>query len=134
MNSLKGHISGIKVNGSMSVVTINLGPSVVLKSIVIDTPETVPYLREGRPVNLLFKETEVIIGTPGKLMISIQNQIPATVERIDNGELLTKLELQAVPGRIIAIIATAASQKMQLKKGKKVIAMIKLNEIMLSEC
>jgi molybdopterin-binding protein len=134
MNSLKGHISGITTNGSMSIVSLTLGASITLKSIVIDTPQTATYLREGTPLNLLFKETEVVIGIPENSLTSIQNRIPATLVRIENGVLLTKLELKSAAGNIVAIAGSEAIREMQLQEGDEVVAMIKLNEIMLSEC
>lgn len=134
MNSLKGHITEITVNGSMSLVTMSLGKDITIKSIVIDTPQTAPYLKKGEQLNLLFKETEVVIGAGALSMISIQNLIPATISKIENGVLLSKLVLQSTAGNIVALAATAAIKKMQLKEGDKVEAMIKFNEIMLSEC
>jgi len=134
MNSLKGHIDEITVNGSMSLVAIDVGAELILKSIVIDTPETVPYLRKGTQINLLFKETEVIIASLENHHVSIQNRIPATVSHVENGVLLTKLDLKSGAGRIVSIISTEAFREMQLKEGDKVLALIKLNEIMLSEC
>ncbi|MCW5515987.1 TOBE domain-containing protein [Muriicola sp. Z0-33] len=134
MNSLKGHIAEITVNGSMSLVTLTLGEAITLKSIVIDTPQTAPYLQEGVELNLLFKETEVVIANDDIPGISMQNQIPATISNIEMGVLLSRLVLQSAAGIIVAVAAAEAIRKMQLKEGDKVIALIKLNEIILSEC
>ncbi len=134
MNSLKGHIAEVTVNGSMSLVSIDIGQGLIIKSIVIDSPNTAAYLKKGVQLDLLFKETEVVIGAGDLSMISLQNQIPATISQIENGVLLSKLVLQSVAGKIVSLTATEAIKKMQLKKDDEVIVMIKLNEIMLSEC
>lgn len=134
MNRLKGHITEITVNGSMSLVAVTIGETITLKSIVIDTPETAAYLKKGMQLNLLFKETEVVIGAGENLVISIINQIPATITQIESGKLLSKLVLNTAAGKIVSIISSEANRNLQLKKGAKVVAMIKLNEIMLSEC
>ena len=134
MNSLIGQVSEIIDCGSMSLVTLNLGEEISLKSIVIDTPETAAYLRKGTELNLLFKETEVVIGTGKNPSISLQNQISATIGQIESGILLTKLVLHTTAGQIVSIVSTADIRQMHLEEGNKVVAMIKSNEIMLSEC
>ena len=118
----------------MSLVTLNIGEEITLKSIVIDTPETAAYLRKGTELNLLFKETEVVIGTGKNPTISLQNQISATIGQIESGILLTKLVMHTTAGKIVSIVSTSAIRQMQLEEGNKVVAMIKSNEIMLSEC
>ena len=134
MNRLKGHIEAVTVNGSMSLVEINLGTDLMLKSIVIDTPATAAYLKKGTELNLLFKETELIIAKDKALDISIENRILATIVKIESGTMLCKLHLTTGAGNMVAVISANAARQLQLKESDKVIAMIKLNEIMLSEC
>ncbi|MDC6351992.1 TOBE domain-containing protein [Zeaxanthinibacter sp. PT1] len=133
MNKVKGVISGIEVSGSLSLVSVHCGNR-VLKSIIIDTPDTLGYLVQGADVELLFKETEVVIAKPGPLDISLQNRIPATVFSISKGELLSSLILNSELGKLESIISTAAVTQLKLEPGKVVQAMVKLNEMMLSPC
>lgn len=105
---------------------------IAFTSIVIETPETADYLKLGAPVKVMFKETEVIIGKSGA-DISLQNQIPVKVVAIEQGQLLSQLNLQYQGYHLCSIITTNAVKKLQLKPGVEVIAMIKTNEIMLSE-
>jgi molybdopterin-binding protein len=132
MNSFEGHIATIEVSGNMSLVTVAVDKKQTLKAIVIETPETASYLKSGSPVHVLFKETEVVIGSTKNHEISLQNRIPGTINHIEQGLLLSKLEIQTKVGIIRSIISTAAVLQLGLKKGKEVIAMIKLNELMLS--
>ena len=132
MNSFEGHIATIEVSGNMSLVTVAVNKKQTLKAIVIETPETASYLKNGSPVHVLFKETEVVLGSTKNHEISLQNRIPGTINHIEQGLLLSKLEIQTKVGIIRSIISTAAVLQLGLKKGKEVIAMIKLNELMLS--
>lgn len=131
MNSFNGNIKTIQVNGNLSLVLVEVTPKLQLKAIVIDTPETAAYLQSEAPVAVLFKETEVIIATAEVPQISLQNRIPASIVSVEKGVLLTKLKLQSDAGVLIAIISTDSASHLELQEGKKVIAMIKLNEVML---
>ncbi len=104
-----------------------------ITAIVIDTPETLPLLKIGNEVKAIFKEAEVAIGLGEKHMISMQNQLSGTIKHIDASELLSKVVLQIETGEISSIITTNAVQALNLAKGMKVTALIKTNEIMLSE-
>lgn len=132
MNILKGEITSIKTNGSLSQVTI-LIKDVFFTTIVIETSSTASYLRLGNPIKVIFKETEVVIGKKTTDAISIQNRTIGEILEIEKGELLSKLILDTTVGRLIAIITSDALEQLQLQAGKKVTAMIKTTEIMLSE-
>ncbi|MDN5200111.1 TOBE domain-containing protein [Fulvivirgaceae bacterium BMA10] len=131
MNILKGEITEIESQGNLSLVKIQVGQT-VLKSIVIETPATSNYLTRGNPVNVLFKETEVVIGKDINGHISLQNQLLCTINAIEKGKLLSKLTLEYNSEKIISIITTGAVDQLSLQKGDTVMAMVKTNEIMLS--
>ncbi|ELR73437.1 tobe domain protein [Fulvivirga imtechensis AK7] len=132
MNILTGKITAIEVSGSLSLVTA-VAEDVVLKSIVIETPETASYLQEGRPVKLLFKETEVIIGVGNLSNISLQNRIAGTVSSIEKGSLISRLVINTRLGEIVSVITTRAVEQLNIDINAEVKAMIKTNEMMLSE-
>jgi len=131
LNVLHGTIQDLKVHGNLTLVKVTVS-DVTLTSIVIETPETANYLKVGAPVKVMFKETEVIIGKSGA-DISLQNQIPVKVVSIDQGQLLSQLNLLYQEHNLCSIITTNAVKKLQLKPGVEVIAMVKTNEIMLAE-
>jgi len=133
MNSLQGHIVNIEVSGNLSIVSVAISEQILLKAIVIETPETASYLQKGRQISMLFKETEVIIGTGKNNAISLQNKIPGRIKHIEKGKLLSKIILDISNGEIISIISTNAVDQLGLKVHLNVTAMIKLNEVMLSE-
>ncbi len=132
MNLLKGKISGVKVNGELSLVSIQVG-EFRFSSIVIDTPKTSSYLQLEHPVKIIFKETEVIMATGKVHPISLQNRIPGTIFSIESDNLLSKVVLNSTIGKITSIITTNAVNQLELEVGKEAIAMIKTNELMLSK-
>ena len=131
MNSIEGNIAEIKTQGSLSLVKV-LANNILFNAIIIDTPETASYLSIDQKVSIVFKETEVIIGTDEHAKVSLQNRIVGKVQSLDCNELLTKVTLQTTIGRITSIITTNAAQNLKLKVGDTACAFIKTNEIMLA--
>lgn len=132
MNILTGQISSIETKDSLSLVKILVGAT-TLTTIIIDTPVSAPFLKVGTTVKALFKETEVVVGLDEQHAISIQNRLPGTIKDITYGDLLTKVSIQTETNSITAIITTQAVKELALTDGLSIQAMIKTNEIMLSE-
>ncbi len=130
MNILKGKITEVKVHGNLSLVHLAVGET-SLKAVVIESPEQAPWLREGNIVDVMFKETEVILGKNQDHAISLQNRFPCTILAIEQGELLSRLVMQHAEGRIVSIITSAAVRQLELQPGDDVLAMVKTNELML---
>ncbi len=131
MNTLKGHITDLTVDGTLTLVDAAVG-DVHFSAIVIDTPDTAAYLKVGNGVEVVFKETEVIIGLPNVEGISLRNRVPGTIQKLQKGDLLSRLELQTDIGTVSSIITTNAVRALELEVGSEVVAMVKTNEVMLS--
>jgi len=132
MNRLEGSIEKIRVCESLSLVTIDcLGQR--LSSIIIETPKTVDYLIEKNSIQVLFKETEVIIGLGSNQSVSLQNQLPCKITSIKKGELLSAINLDFKGMTIRSIITSNAVNQLELKAGMEVLALIKTNEVMLAK-
>lgn len=132
MNIFKGKITSIKISGSFSLVEVNV-EDIFFKSIIIETPETATWLVEDNEINVIFKETEVVIGKGLEHAVSMQNKIHGEIFEIDNGALLSRITISTTVGKIVSIITYNAVQQLQLQVGENVTAMIKTNEIMLSQ-
>jgi len=132
MNILKGYIEGIKVNGDLSIVHVNVA-GFIFSTIVIDTPKTASFLKVKNDVKIIFKETEVIIGVGDMSGISLRNKMVGTVTRIDADILLSKLIMKTEIGEISSIITSNAVKQLKIKLGMEVTAMVKTNEIILSK-
>ena len=118
MNILKGTIEKLSVSGSLTLINLKV-QHLPITAIVIDTPETASYLEIGNAISVVFKETEVIIV--------------GIISKVQSKELLSKLTIDTPVGEISSIITTNAVQQLNLTEGIEVTAMIKTNEIMLSE-
>lgn len=131
MNKLNGIISEIQSYEGLSLVKVQSG-SLIFSSIVLDTSETVNYLKTANPVEIIFKETEVIVSKDLNPNISVQNRLLCIVESIKKGVVLSQLDLK-IDGQIIkSIITTNACEKLNLKENDNVLALIKTNEVSLS--
>lgn len=132
MNILKGTIEKLTVAGSLTLIGIKVN-SIGLSAIVIDTPQTAPYLKVGNTITVVFKETEVIIGKGNTDEISLRNKFKGTIEILESKELLSKLIIDTTVGKISSIITTNAVKQLKLEIGTAVTAMVKTNEILISE-
>ncbi len=129
---LNGNIAEVRVNGELSIVRVDAGGH-LLSCIVIDTPETADYLVVGEAVKVIFKETEVIIGTGSTEGISLRNKFRGQVVRIDSDILLSKLTIETPVGAITSIITSNAVAELGIRVGSEVTAMVKTNELILSK-
>ena len=132
MNVLNGNIAEVRVNGELSIVRVD-AQGHLLSCIVIDTPETADYLVVGEEVKVIFKETEVIIGTGSTEGISLRNKFRGKVVRIDSDILLSKLTIETPVGAITSIITSNAVAELGIREGSEVTAMVKTNELILSK-
>lgn len=133
MNRLSGNIDKIKTAGQLSIVTVRLAGRIELSAIIIETPKTVNYLKEKNAIDVLFKETEVIVSVADETQTSVFNAVEAVISKIEEDVLLSRISLSTDAGMITAIIATKMIERLGLSIGKKAKALIKLNEIMLAE-
>lgn len=131
MNIINGQITAIKTSGSLSKIEVSAGEN-KFKTIVIDTSETADYLQVGNSVKLLFKETEVAIGTGDLSNISLQNRVAGTISKLEIGDLQAKVTLDTEIGLVKSIITADAAQQLNLKEGMPAKALIKTNEVMLT--
>jgi len=134
MNTLTGKITAITTEQNISLVKVLAG-SQLFYSLILDTPDTSPWLRNGAIVRLLFKETEVMIALPTStpLQISVRNQLPCHITSIVSGTILCELTLALAEGpQIKAIITRAACDALSLKENDPIIALIKTNEVSLA--
>lgn len=132
MNIVTGVITSIKVSGNISLVTVTAN-NISFKTMVIETPGTAAWLKMDNKINVIFKETEVIIGKGLEHLVSLQNKVPGEIIEIQRGELMSKITVNTIVGNIVAIISLDAVMQLNLQPGETVTAMIKTNEIMISQ-
>ncbi len=131
MNNLVGEISNIKSDEHFSIVEM-IVDGIIFKSIIIETPETVPFLKTGNKISIMFKESEVSIAKDLKGRISLQNKIPCIIKEIEKGKLLSKIILDFNSRKIVSVITTGAVEQLELKENDDVLALVKTNEVLLA--
>lgn len=132
MNQLKGHITNLKSFEGLILLEIEVADTVI-KSIIIDDTDKTAF-SVGKTVNILFKETELIISKENTELISLQNQFNCTIVSIKKGELLSQIKLKFKKIELNSIITTDSVDKLKLTIRDQVTALVKTNEIMVSVC
>jgi len=132
LNRLVATIESVKSSENLSQVSAKCG-DVLFGCVVLETSDSTPYLKHGEMIELLFKETEVAIAVGLQGEISMSNQIPATIELIEKHPVLTILHLRHEAFQIKSIITTASAERLKLREGSTVTALIKANEISIME-
>ncbi len=131
MNCLKGYITHIESIEHLSLVRIQIG-SVEFKSIVIDTPDSLDYLKIDGEVKVLFKESETVLARNLKGDISLQNRIEGKVIAIDKGQILSNVHLDCNGNKISSVITSLSVDRLGIVTGIQLTALIKTNEIVLA--
>jgi len=131
MNLLTGEIATIKTEGSLSLVKVMV-QDCAITSIVIETPESVSYLRIGNKIKIVFKETEVVLAKAFSGAISLQNKLDCTVHSFEKEALLCKIMLNFQDTQITSVITRNAFDQLYIQEKDSVLAMIKTNEISLA--
>tara|TARA_B100000586_G_C20103963_1_gene426335 strand:- start:1872 stop:2273 length:402 start_codon:yes stop_codon:yes gene_type:complete len=133
LNKLSGKIKQIKNSEYLSEVTIALENNAIFNVFLVETPQTASYLQLEQKINLLFKETEVIISKNLTPDISIQNQLKAEIIEIKPGKILSEIILKSHVGEIKSLLGSTLLQQMNFAESQEVLILVKANEIMLSE-
>lgn len=127
MNRLSGTIASITHHQGLFLATLTCG-SETLTCVALDLPA---LFHAGTVVDALFKETEVILAKGEIGEISLANRLGATITQIQPGKLLSQVRLDSSAGTMTSIITTGSLERLALKKGDNVTALIKANEVSL---
>lgn len=133
MNRLRGKIAAIESSGQLSLVDIDVEGD-TFTAIIVETPDSAAYLKLEGEILLLFKETEVSLAKNLSGLISLRNRIPALVQDILEGDLLSQVTLDYKGNRIVSIITSRSVRRLGLKTGDQVEGLVKANEMTLMEC
>ncbi|CAN5385824.1 TOBE domain-containing protein [soil metagenome] len=128
MNILQGTISAVKTDGSLSLVKVKAKNNIIT-SLSIDTPQHSDFLQVGKEVNIVFRETEVILAKQLQGLISVQNKLDCIVAHIEKGELLCKITLDFQGTNIISIITRNAFDQLLITEKENISALIKSTEV-----
>ena len=127
MNKLTGEITTVETEQNLALVRVKASGY----GFYALMPAPPQWLKPGAKVNILFKETEVIIAIP-PINTSVRNQLPCEIAKIKTGAILCELTLNIENETITSIITRAACEALDLKEKMPVLALIKTNEISLT--
>jgi molybdopterin-binding protein len=63
------------------------------------------------------------------MSISIRNRLPGTIEKIVSDKVVSEITIRTAAGVVTSIITTGSVQRMNLKEGDSVFAVIKATEV-----
>ena len=130
MSQIKATIAQIDHIDNLNIVTFDFhGHSLKMMSLELSDD-----IKVGREVRLGIKPTHIAIAKDFSGVVSYSNQLKATIQSKEDGQLLTSLKL-GLAGDIAveSIITLNSSKKMDLKIGDEVTVFIKASELSIME-
>ena len=90
-------------------------------------------IKIGTRVNLLIKPTHIALAKEFSGEVSYSNQLQTTIVSLENGELLSSIELELYDTKLESVITCNSAKRMKLKVGDKVTAFIKASDLAIGE-
>ena len=129
MSKLLATVTRVQSLESLNLVSFDLfGVTLKMMSLDIDAA-----IKIGTKVSLNIKPVSVAIAKNLSGELSYSNKIDSRIKSINNGEILCSLELSFADIVFESIITAESAYKMNLKIGDEVTALIKANDISISE-
>ncbi|MBD3792314.1 MAG: TOBE domain-containing protein [Campylobacterales bacterium] len=128
MSNLSATVASIQSNDGLNIVTFSLGEeSLSMVSLELDEAMCV-----GSKCLLNVNASSVAIGKKLSGMLSYSNQLSARVAAVESGELLARIVLDISGNRLESLITVASCQRLGLKAGDEVTALVKATELSVS--
>ncbi len=135
MSHLIATIEGIENVDDLNIVTFDCAGQ-KLQMVSLELANEIQF---GIKVKLACKATAVALAKPSRdvqnlcSMLSYSNQLKVEIERIDRGKLLSVILLRIGSFSLESMMGTDAVERLSLKVGDEVIALIKANELSILE-
>lgn len=129
MSKIVAIVKSIRTHQNLNIIEFDF-MNTVLKMMSLDLNSNVQV---GKKVELLFKPTSVSISKGLLGDISLSNRIIATIENLENGELLSSILLKTGDFTLESIITKDSSLAMNLQKNDAVTALIKASDVSISK-
>lgn len=124
MNQLAGVIEDMKSAEGITHIFVKVEDK-ILSSLILSGDEE---YKKNQGVNLLFKETEVMIATKNS-MVSARNAFISPIKFINVGEILAEVGFDFEGATITSIITKEAMQDLKCQVGDEFMWFVKSNEI-----
>ena len=129
MSQLVATIKKINSVDNLNIVEFDFN-GLTLKMMSLDLNDDVKI---GKKVELSVKPTNISIAKNLIGEISLSNQIVATIQSLENGQLLTSVILKINDTLLESIITVDSSKRMNLQIGGNVTILIKASDLSISE-
>lgn len=129
MNRLNAVVTHIEGEQNLHIISFDY-EGVSLKMMGLDLPKG---LHVNAHVTLGIKPSHVAIAKNLQGELSYSNQLPATIESIENGKLLSNILLHVKGNEVQSFITLSSSTRMNLQMGDEVTLLIKASELFVLE-
>jgi molybdopterin-binding protein len=129
MSQLVATIKKINSVDNLNIVEFDFD-GITLKMMSLDLDKEVQI---NKKVKLSVKSSNVIIAKNLFGEISLSNQLVATIQSIENGELLSSVILKVNETTFESLITVDSSKRMNLQVGEKVQILIKASNLSIQE-
>ena len=129
MSQLVATIKKINSVDNLNIVEFDFN-GLTLKMMSLDLNDDVKI---GKKVELSVKPTNISIAKNLIGEISLSNQIVATIQSLENGQLLTSVILKINDTLLESIITVDSSKRMNLQIGEVVTILIKASNLSIAE-
>jgi len=131
MNQLEANIKQIQSVDSLTMLTLSLKNRVLtMVSLELDSKVQV-----GKRVTLACKPTSIALANIDieQNDISYSNQLEVEVVQVEGGKILSAFILDFESFTLESIVTTNSIEKMELKEGSRVLALIKAHELSIAK-
>ena len=129
MSQLVATIKKINSVDNLNIVEFDFN-GLTLKMMSLDLNDDVKI---GKKVELSVKPSNISIAKNLIGEISLSNQIVATIENLENGQLLSSISLKVHNTILESIITVDSSKRMNLQIGESVTILIKASNLSIAE-
>ncbi|MFF9605816.1 molybdopterin-binding protein [Streptomyces sp. NPDC014684] len=131
-NQFPGTVTEVRPGEVMALVKVRLaGGQELTAAITLEAAEQLG-LASGSPVRALVKSTEVSLSSGRIEGLSIRNQLPGAITRLDLGEVMASVKVAVAGGELTAVITKDAVEELGLFVSSDVVALIKATEVSLA--
>jgi molybdopterin-binding protein len=129
MNTLSGTIWDIETYSTLNIVRVKV-EDFMFKIFTLELSEAIS---PGKQIQLLFKETAVIISDNIDTRISASNMLIGKVSELVKGELFSEVHLETSAGLFNSLITTDLMMDFGIRKNSEVAVFVKASDISLAE-
>ena len=130
MNRLHAKLLSFESEGELSRVVLECRGK-KFTSLVIDI-DSLGGLESGEAMEILFKETEVLLATKESL-VSASNAFVSKVKRVQKGKILSEVTFDFEGEEVCSLITSASLERLGVTEEKEFLWFVKANEITLQK-